>query len=142
MIRSRFSRLLTLLFIIALSGCASNKGVENITAKNAAIFVEGRHRGVTPATLNIFRNRGEYEVTLMKGDTVVRRYEISAGGDGGPERHLLNMDLQRDQSGLGFRTFDLDDFESPDDTLFVVPYLSQTISIDDEEYGFTLVIAD
>lgn len=140
---NRFLLLLVLAGPALLPGCASNKNAaENITAKNATIYVEGRHRGVTPATLSVFRNRGEYEIKLVKDGEVVRRYELSAGGDGGPERHLLNMDLQRDQSGLGFRTFDLDDFESFNDTLYVVPYISETISIDDEEYGLILVVTD
>ena len=138
------SRLLLVLLVAGtalLPGCASNKSTT--PAKNAAIIVEGRHRGVTPGTINIFRNRGEYNVKLMEGNTVVRHYEIGIGGEQrGPERHILDMDLERDQSSFGLRTFGLDDFDSPNDTLYVIPYISQPIAVDDEEYGFVLVITD
>ncbi|MBX2823035.1 MAG: hypothetical protein KTR29_25270 [Rhodothermaceae bacterium] len=125
-----------------LPGCASKKAA-NAPVKNATIVVEGRHRGGTPATINIFRNRGEYNVMLMQGNKVVRHFEIGIGGEQrGPERHLIDMDLARDLSSLGLRTFGLDDFDTPNDTLYIIPYIADPIAIEDEEYGLTLVVTD
>lgn len=140
---NRFLLVLVLAAAALLPGCASNKSIDSEPVKNAAIIVEGKHRGVTPATINVFRNRGEYEVKLMQGNRIVRQYEIGIGGEQrGPERHILDMDLERDQSSFGLRTFGLDDFESSNDTLYIIPYISQPIAVDDKEYGFTLVITD
>ena len=146
MMSSLVNRLLLVLVVAGTSllpGCASNKSLDSEPVKNAAIIVEGRHRGVTPATINVFRNQGEYDVKLMQGNKVVRQFEIGIGGEQrGPERHIIDMDLERDQSSFGLRTFGLDDFESPNDTLYVIPYVAQPIAIDDREYGLTLVITD
>ena len=140
---NRFLLVLVLAGTALLPGCAANKSIESVPVKNAAIVVEGNHRGVTPATINIFRNRGEYNVQLMQGNKVVRQFEIGIGGEQrGPERHILDMDLERDQSTFGLRTFGLDDFETPNDTLYVIPYIAQPIAVDDKEYGLTLVITD
>ena len=143
----------SLLFVMVLAfGCGASKisksegdgGIEDaFNVESVTVFVEGRNRGVTPTTVNVVRSRGEYEVALVHGKEIVRFYEIGHGGDQrGPERHIINMDLERDLSGLGYRTFDLDDLESPNDTLYVIPYVSQPISIDDRKYGLTLVITD
>ena len=146
MMSSHVSSLLLILVLVGtalLPGCATNKGAERPPAKNAAVFVEGRHRGVTPATINVYRNRGEYEVVLKQGETVVRKYEIGIGGEQrGPERHLIDMDLERDHGGIGLRTFGLDDFESSDDIVYVIPYIANPIAIDDGEFGLILVIED
>ena len=143
---------LLLLLVVLVLGCAPRKiskvegdgGIEDaFNVESVTVFVEGRNRGVTPTTVNVVRSRGEYEVALVSGKEIVRFYEIGHGGDQrGPERHIINMDLERDLSGLGYRTFDLADLESPNDTLYIIPYVSQPISIDDRKYGLTIVITD
>ncbi len=140
-----------LLAALLVAGCShSKKGLRGqdadvpaFNAEQVDVLVEGRHRGVTPMTLNVSRARGEYEVALLSGKEVVRLYEIGIGGNTrSPERHIINMDLERDNSGLGFKTFDLNDLESPNDTLYIIPYLPRTVTIDDRKYGLTLVISD
>ena len=142
--------LLAIILVLVISGCSSTKSSKqkeevedafNIASVN--VMVEGKHRGVTPATVQVTRSWGEYEVVLLKGREIVRVYEIGHGGDQRtPERHIINMDLERDLSAYGYRTFDLSDLESPNDTLYFIPYIGQTIAIDDREYGLTLVVAD
>lgn len=134
---------LLLVVFTFLPGCASQKEAQNMVVKNVDVYIEGRYRGTTPATINVYRNRGEYAVVLLDGRTVVRHYEIGVGGEQrGPERHILDMDLERDNSGFGLKTFGVDDFETPNDTLFHIPYIAQPITIDDSEYGLMLVITD
>jgi hypothetical protein len=142
---------LTLFVTLFAFGCASSKaskeeGAEStvyMNVESVRVMVEGRDRGLTPMILNVARNRGEYEIDLMHGRTLVRKFEIGHGGDQrSPERHAMYMDLARDNSGMGFRTFDLADLESPNDTLYLIPYLPQGISIEDRKYGLTLIITD
>ena len=141
---------LATLFVLTAIGCASSKTNKDAAERegladveSVRVFVEGRERGTTPMTLNIIRVRGEYEVELLQGRTLVRKFEIGHGGDQrSPERHAMYMDLARDQSGMGFRTFGLDDLETANDTLYMIPYLAQGITIEDRQYGLTMVITD
>ena len=143
----RHTLFLTVAFIsIAFLGCSSSKPGDastSINAESASVYVEGRDRGVTPMTLRVIRSRGEFDVRLMQGKEVVRIYELAHGGvQRSPEQHALNMDLESDNATMGFRTLGLDDLESFNDTLYVVPYSPETIAIDDKKYGLTLLVSN
>ncbi len=52
------------------------------------------------------------------------------------------MDLENNNSVMGIQTFDLNDLESPNDTLYYIPYYASALSIDDVKYGLTLIISN
>ena len=131
--------------VFVLAGCASNKpgAKKMVQAESARVFIEGRDRGVTPMTLRVIRSRGEYDVRLVQGQKVVRVFELAHGGaQRSPERHAIEMDLGNDNSAMGFRTLEVDDLESVDDTLYIIPYLPETVAIDDKKYGLTLLVSN
>ena len=142
----------TLLLALAISlttlaGCATNKGASTdgehaFQAEIVQVLVEGRDRGVTPMTLRVSRSRGEYDVQLVKGREVVRVFEVGHGGrQRSPEQHALDMDLESDRGAMGFRTLGIDDLETMNDTLYIIPYTAETLAIDDTKYGLTLLIS-
>lgn len=141
--------LFTLLLIVLVAGCASNKpeegaSVSRFTGEIVEVFVGSRSRGATPMTLHVSRSRAEYEVTLKRGQDMVRQYEIALENatNSSPERQAVFMDLEQDRGVMGMKTLSIDDLESRNDTLYYIPYYATSISIDDTDYGLTLVITD
>ncbi len=137
---------------VLLAGCSTNKPGDNTTSSLAPIFegesvrvyVDGRDKGVTPMTLHVSRSRGEYDVKLRKGKVLVRQFDVALEGSStsSPERQAIYMDLENNNSVMGIQTFDLNDLESPNDTLYYIPYYASALSIDDVKYGLTLIISN
>lgn len=149
--KKTFYAVLILLTTVAVAGCASSqtdgqgKTLNSLyEGESVQVFVEGRNKGFTPMTLRVRRNLGEYEVELKKGKSVVRQFEIGieSSSNASPERHAVFMDLERDQSVVGLRTFGIEDLESQNDTLYYIPHYNADLSIDDVKYGLTLIITD
>lgn len=140
------------LFALALTfGCAANNPGEGgkelssvFDGEVVQVFVEGRDRGFTPMTLRVRRNLGENAILLKKGKELVREFEIAleSSTNRSPERHAVFMDLERDESVMGLKTFGIEDLSSQNDTLFYIPHYNTNLSINDVKYGLTLVITD
>ena len=144
---------ITLFLMIFAAGCASNKpaGENDVEEKALAsifegesvqVFVEGRDQGFTPMTLRVRRSLGEYNISLKKGKEVVRKFELGLESNttNSPERQAVFMDLQNDNSVMGLKTFNIHDLESRNDTLFFIPNYDVNFSIDDVQYGLTLLV--
>lgn len=141
--------LLPLVLIFIVAGCTStNETGKQLSplfeGESVRVYVGGRSKGVTPMTLHVSRVRGEYEVSLRKGKEEVRRFEIGleSSSNASPERNAVYMDLDNNTSVMGIKTFEMDDLESSNDTLFYIPYYPSTLSIDDAKFGLTLIISD
>ena len=95
-------------------------------------------------TLHVSRSRAEYEVSLKRGNELVRQYEVAIenASNSSPERQAVFMDLEDDRGVMGMKTLSIDDLESRDDTLYYIPYYPTNISIDDTDYGLTLIITN
>ncbi len=146
-----FYAMLVLMTTVAVAGCATSqqggegKALNSIfEGESVQVFVEGRDKGFTPMTLRVRRSLGEYEVELKKGKSVVRQFEIGieSSSNRSPERQAVFMDLERDQSVVGLRTFGIEDLDSRNDTLYYIPHFNADLSIDDVKYGLTLIITD
>ncbi|MEM8483923.1 MAG: hypothetical protein AAF564_00155 [Bacteroidota bacterium] len=142
---------LILLTSVAVAGCATSqtdgtgKTLSSLyEGESVQVFVEGRDKGFTPMTLRVRRSLGEYEVALKKGKSIVRQFEIGieSSSNRSPERQAVFMDLERDQSVVGLRTFGIEDLDSQNDTLYYIPHYNADLSIDDVRYGLTLIITD
>lgn len=142
---------LVLMTTVAVAGCATSQteGQGKTLAslyegESVQVFVEGRNKGFTPMTLRVRRSLGEYEVALKRGEAIVRQFEIGieSSSNRSPERQAVFMDLERDQSVVGLRTFGIEDLDSQNDTLYYIPHYNADLSIDDVRYGLTLIITD
>ena len=144
---------IALFFAVFAAGCASNKPADGTGAEekvlasifegeSVQVFVEGRDQGFTPMTLRVRRSLGEYNIALKKGKEVVRKFELGLESNttSSPERQAIYMDLQNDNSVMGLKTFNIHDLESRNDTLFFIPNYNANFSIDDVQYGLTLLV--
>ncbi len=133
-----------LLGLMILAGCQSqnlfnNEKQDGLTVEVARIFVEGNDRGTTPQTLRVYRGRKELSVSLRQGRQTVRTFTIE-------ETYSPNAaELDFSFSGTardGTLRFTVEELPTKDDVNYVIPFYQQPITIDDNQYGLTLIVVD
>ena len=139
---------IALMMVLVLgTGCRSSReatgddaetGVPLLPSQSVRIFVGSDDRGVTPQTLYIFRDRGEYEVTLRRGQAVVRKFQLERTRQHSPERFDAEFDVTRQTDTMGNPVFTVAHLSSDNDTTYVIPYFEYPITIEDPHYALTL----
>lgn len=138
--------LATVLLLVA--GCASipsrTSAEEDVPdSTRASIYVDGDERGVTPATLRIrrhfdgTRSFGATIITLRQGQDVVRTFEVE---------HLYNpnsaeLHYRAGEPRLSLRTYRVDELPTQD-SIYVIPYFSRSIVVEDPRYRLELIVED
>lgn len=116
-----------------------NQQATGFTVEVAQIFVEGKDRGTTPQTIRIFRGRQELNIALKQGRKTVRTFTLE-------ETYSPNAS-QLDYSFFGIDEdgtlrFTVEELPTQDDMNFVIPFYEQLVTVKDNQYGLTLLIAD
>ncbi len=147
-----FPLLATFVLLLFLGGCASTsqeaqepavtkngaaKSKAPVLSKTARIFIDGDEKGTTPATVTVRRGFGESRVVLRQGLTLVRAFELervytSNGAD-------LVYSFSGDNSS-GETIYDLQELSQHKDGTYIIPFLGNSILIEDREFGLTLRI--
>ncbi|HET6567286.1 MAG TPA: hypothetical protein VFG50_04920 [Rhodothermales bacterium] len=150
MMTKRTLSLLTVSMLVLWIGCAGSNKATDETAKakasdaavqvtSAEVYVEGKYRATTPTTLRLRRGFGEAEVTLKRGNNVVRQFAVlRVNSSNGTD--LVFGYQGRSQNGMP--TFDLTSLSQQKDGTYVIPYFAQPILIEDREYGLSLIVEE
>lgn len=144
----RRSVLFPLVFFVLLfsGGCSSSGGVTVIPAtggdpafqtRNAFIFVDGKQRGVTPATVRIRRSFGTSQVSLRAGPefTILRAFEIEWTVTG--SRTMTEFTFGNED-----RVYDLTDLSKTKDGTYVIPYFAHPVLVEDREFNFFIIVEE
>ena len=131
--------LLFLLPLLFLVGCVSQRGVRTDDGSALArveVRADGRIVGSAPGTVRIRREFEIAEITVVQNDQIMRilRLEQFRAVQGGS----LNYTFSGNNFG-GTRGFNIEDLPI-EDGAFIVPYTQQTLRIEDQDYGLTLLI--
>lgn len=136
----------SLLVTLLVAGCTSihedavtPKAEAPPGTESAAIFIDGKIRGNTPATVNIRRGFSEYSVTLNQGKRRVRTFEIEWGTSG--EGSGLQYSFGAYTSG-GYISYNLEDLPTRKDTIHVIPYFPHPVRVEDRQYGLTIIVTE
>jgi len=105
-----------------------------ITVMSAQVFVDGEDRGFTPKTVQVRRGFGESVISLHVGQHIVRTFELERA-------HTSNRSELDLTPRTGRRsTFDITDLNTTRNGVYLIPYFSGPVEIEDRQYGLTLVI--
>ena len=129
---------------LLLSSCQSqnlfgNQDQNAITVQVADVFVEGKDRGTTPQTIRIYRGRKELSIALKQGRKTVRTFTLEETYS--PNAGQLDFSFRGVNEG-GTLRFTVEELPTEDDINFVIPFYEQIFTIEDNQYGLTLIIAD
>lgn len=138
---------IVVVLLLLTGACGSSKTVadEDLTdydpqlIKSARVFVDGKEKAVTPATINIRRSFGEMDVSLVSGGKTVRRFELERTYTS--EAGELEYSYFGDESGP-VTQFDVSALSRTRKGAFIIPNMGQPIQIDDREYGLTLLVVN
>ncbi len=129
-----------------LSSCQSqnffgndNEGMAAFTAQVATVFVEGKDRGTTPQTLRIYRGRKELSIALKQGRKTVRTFTLEETYS--PNAGEIDFSF-RGSSEAGTLRFTVEELPTQDKLNYVIPFYEQVFTVEDNQYGLTLIIAD
>ncbi len=132
--------------LLLVAGCTTTAGVTVIPAqpsdasfqtRNAFIFVDGKQRGMTPATVRIRRSFGATEVSLRTGPefTILRKFEIEWSTTS--NRRMVQFTFGN-EDGI----YDLTDLPTMKDGTYVIPYFSHRVQVEDREFSLVLIVED
>ena len=109
------------------------------TVQVADVFVNDQYRGTTPQTIRIYRGRRELSVTLKQGRKTIRAFEVEETYS--PNAGELDFSFYgTDEAGT--LRFTVEELPTKDDLLFVIPFYQQLFTVEDNQYGLTLIIDD
>ena len=129
---------------LCLNACQSqnffgNEDQNTITVQIADVFVEGKDRGTTPQTIRIYRGRKELSVVLKQGRKTVRTFTLEETYS--PNAGQLDYSFHG-TAEAGTLRFTVEELPTEDDLNFVIPFYEQVFTVEDNQYGLTLIIAD
>ena len=129
---------------LSLSSCQSqnlfgNQNENAITVQVTQIFVEGIDRGTTPQTVRIYRGRKELSVVLKQGRNTVRTFTLEETYS--PNAAQIDFSFSGIDDG-GTLRFTVEELPTEDKLNYVIPFYEQVVTVKDNQYGLTLIIAD
>jgi hypothetical protein len=135
------------LFSVSLGACqsttmfgddrAEERGI--VMAEPARILVNGKDRGTTPQTVRISRGRHELDVVLRQGRRNVRAFKVEETYS--PNAAEIDFSfLGREENGTLRLT--VEELPTKDDFTYVIPFYQNPLTIEDNQYGLTLLVAD
>ena len=129
---------------LSLSSCQSqnlfgNQNENAITVQVTQIFVEGIDRGTTPQTIRIYRGRKELSVVLKQGRNTVRTFTLEETYS--PNAAQIDFSFSGIDDG-GTLRFTVEELPTEDKLNYVIPFYEQVVTVKDNQYGLTLIIAD
>ena len=132
------------LILLSLPSCQSqnlfgNGEQQSISVQVADIFVEGKDRGTTPQTIRIYRGRKELSIELKQGRKTVRAFKVEETYS--PNAGELDYSFYGINEG-GTLRFTVEELPTTDDLHFVIPFYEQVFTVEDNQFGLTLIIAD
>ncbi len=147
------ANVLPLLVLVTLAGCAAGRGVNEGTGAAAVgaeqdgavhsnqvyVLVDGRERGALPTTVRVRRGMGARVVSLWRAGEEFRTYELQTvhTADG------LSMTYSFfGESDAASTVYDVSTLPTDGDDTFIVPYSPQRLTIEDREYGLTLIVEE
>ena len=133
-------------FVLTLfvAGCQSqnffgNDKNDGLEVQVARIFVNDVDRGTTPQTVRIFRGRHELDIALKQGRKTVRIFRLEETYS--PNAGEVDFSFRGIESN-GTLRFTVEELPTQDDFNYVVPFYQQPVTIEDNQYGLTLIITD
>lgn len=133
-----------LVFVLALTGCQSqnffgNEKKDGISVESVRVFVNDQDRGTTPLTLRISRGRKELSITLKQGRKTVRTFTVEETYS--PNAGELDFSF-RGEARDGTLRFTVEELPTRDKVNYLIPFYLQMLTIEDNQYGLTLIVAD
>lgn len=107
--------------------------------KSARVFIEGREKATTPATLQVRRGFGEVEVVLVAGGNDVRTFEVERVYTS--DASSLNFSFWGESSASG-KEYDVQNLPTRKNGTVIIPYSPNPIVVEDREYGLTLLVTN
>ena len=140
------SRIIVAIFLVSfLTNCQSStifpgKNAEEQTLNQSVrVFVNGKDRGTTPMTLRIYRGRKELDISLQNGRNEVRTFELEETYS--PNAAEIDFSF-RGRSDMGTLRLTVEELPSKDDFHFIIPFFQEVVTVEDNQYGLTLIVAD
>ncbi len=122
------------------ASCTASKppDVSKFADNQAAVYLDGRYRGLTPREIRVRRSFGETSVTLRRGKEVVRALEVEwARSTGSYLPYLFGVDTEGTTM-----VYNVEDLEQAKDSTYIIPNLGVPIRIRDRTYGLTVWVED
>jgi hypothetical protein len=145
-------RAVPVVLLLSSAGCRTTKSDADAvlpafslaTPQPAHVFVEGRDKGMTPATITVRRDLGDQEVALRLRNPQgklydVRRYEIELVHSS--NRGMLDYRATPNDTD-NIKGINTEDLPRRNSGAYVVPYYNYPIRIEDREYNLTLIVID
>jgi len=104
---------------------------------SANVFVDGRYKGTTPATIRVRRDEQFRVVTLHDANGItLRRYELEnvLTSSGNELAYSFNG-----TDNAGIRSYDSGELPVNDSSL-VVPFFSNPVQVEDRDFRLTLIV--
>ncbi len=152
---------LLLLSLLVFAGCAATtpgdaatdltdstvtvKGASGVRwqVRPAYVFVDGRRKGITPATYRIRRSFGTTEIklftSLRKGSVPARTFEVELAPTESRTRQDFSFNLSNAE---GLPTLDVATLSRRKDGTVVIPYYRSPLQIKDRDFGLTLIVQE
>ena len=127
---------------LSLAACrsmssAGKKTNESPTGESVRVYVNGTERGVTPLTLRVYRYRQELDIALKQGNETVRSYRIEETSSQNANELIYSFRANESRDELSFTTEDL---PTKDKKLYVIPYVDDRLTVEDNQYDLTLIV--
>ena len=111
----------------------------SLSVQVARVFVEGKDRGTTPQTLRIFRGRRELSITLKQGNKTVRTFTLEETYS--PNAAEIDFSFYGQEEN-GTLKLTVEELPTRDKMNYVIPFYEQILTIEDNQYGLTLLVTD
>ncbi len=103
------------------------------------VYINDEFRGTTPGTIRIYRARKEFAISLKQGRRTVRSFRIEDA------YNKETVDFVREAIRSNTKTdlyLAVKDLPTRDKMNFVVPFFEKPLTVEDNQYGLTIVIKD
>lgn len=130
--------------LLLFAGCQSqhffgNETLDGTSTKSVRIFVNDNDRGTTPQTVRIYRGRKELDISLKEGRKTVRTFRLEETYS--PNAGEIDFSF-RGRAESGTIRFTVEELPTKDKLNYVIPFYEQIVTIEDNQYGLTLIVAD
>ena len=127
------------------TGCQSStifpgkNAEEAVLNQTVRVFVNGKDRGTTPMTLRVYRGRKELDISLSNGREPVRTFELEETYS--PNTAEIDFSF-RGRAQMGALRFTVEELPTKDKMHYIIPFFEEVVTVEDNQYGLTLIVAD
>ena len=128
--------------VIIGSACSTTKDGKKksgVRVQIADVYINDEFRGTTPGTIRISRSRQELDIALKQGKTTVRAFSVEETYGQNTAEVVFSVSGSRPDGSL---TYTVEELPSRDKLNYIIPYFEERLTIEDNQYGLTIIVLD